>query len=430
MQWMAGEAAMYHVPFAVDIRGALDAERLERAFGELARRQESLRTTFHYEDGEFRQKIHPPSGFALEQAPELGRLAAEELASGGGVPVQRLMKAFIRPFSLDREPPARAALLQLGPERHLLLLDLHHIATDGVSTSLLVRELGALYAGEELPEPPIGCRDFAVWQLERLESEAMREKEAYWLALYEELPPALELPLDRPRPAAPSFRGATLERRLGRELTAAAERLAAARGATLFAVLLGAYGILLAKYAGEEDIVVGTPVAGRGHPDVEPLIGMFVNTVALRLRPAGELASGDYMRGVQRDLVDALDRQDYPFERLVERLGLQAEAGRNPLFDTMFILQNMEHPEFRAGGLALEPLPFDPGVSKFDLTLEAAARDGELSVTFEYAADLFEPDTIERLARHYEEILRQLCADADGARAIEDFEVETEEAWG
>ncbi|QJC51349.1 amino acid adenylation domain-containing protein [Paenibacillus albicereus] len=430
LQWMAGEATMYHVPFAVDIRGTLDPQRLEQAFGELARRQESLRTTFHYENGEFLQRVHAPSGFRLERSASLEAQAADGLSASGELPVQRLVQAFVRPFSLDREPAVRAALLRLGAERHLLLLDLHHIVTDGVSTALLIRELGALYTGAPLPEPRIGYRDYAVWQLERLQSEAMLAKEAYWLALFEEQPPALELPLDRPRPAAPSFRGATLERRLDRGLTAAAERLAARRGATLFAVLLGAYGLLLSKYAGEEDLVIGTPAAGRTHPDVEPLLGMFVHTVALRLRPAAELGSGAYMRRIQQDLVDALDRQDYPFEQLVERLGIQPEAGRNPLFDTMFILQNMDQPAIRAGELSLEPLAFDPGVSKFDLTLEAVQRDGVTSITFEYAADLFDPDTIERMARHYEEIVRQLCADEDGTRPLEEFELETEEAWG
>lgn len=415
MGLISGEATMYHVPFAVHMQGKLDVERLEEAFLAMMRRHESLRTTFHHEEDEFRQRVHEKPVFTLERNARLRMTASKLLAEGGdeelfgGISV--LMERFIRPFDLGSLPLFRAGLISLGEERHLLLLDVHHIITDGVSVSVLLQELTTLYGGGELPELDIQYRDYTVWQEERIGSEVYMEHERYWLEAFEGELPTLELKTALPRPELQNFEGSLINFRLDEELTLKIKAFARERGTTLYTVLLGGYSLLLSKWSGVEDIIIGTPVAGRNHVQLEGLLGMFVNTVAIRSFPESYRTVGDYLSELHEDVLRALEHQDYPFEDLVQKLGIEQDRSRNPLFDTMFILQNIDRVAYRSGGIEFDPKEFDPGVSKFDLTLEAVERDGRIGFTLEYATSLFSEETARTLADDYMAIMRALVED-------------------
>ncbi|CAH1057343.1 non-ribosomal peptide synthetase [Paenibacillus pseudetheri] len=412
MGLISGEATMYHVPFAVHMQGKLDVERLEEAFLVMMRRHESLRTTFHHEEDEFRQRVHAEPVFTLERGARLRMAAGKLLAEGGDEGlfggISALMERFIRPFDLGSLPLFRAGLISLGEERHLLLLDFHHIITDGVSVSVLLQELTTLYDGGELPGLDIQYRDYTVWQEEQIGSESYMGHERYWLEAFEGELPTLELKTALPRQELQNFEGGLINFRLDEELTLKIKAFARERGTTLYTVLLGAYSMLLSKWSGEEDIIIGTPVAGRNHVQLEGLIGMFVNTVAIRSFPESYRTVGDYLSELHEDVLRALEHQDYPFEDLVQKLGVEQDHSRNPLFDTMFILQNIDRVAYRSGGTEFNPKEFDPGVSKFDLTLEAAERDGRLGFALEYATSLFREETARALADDYTAIMRAL----------------------
>ncbi|WP_068776051.1 non-ribosomal peptide synthetase [Paenibacillus sp. FJAT-26967] len=412
MGLISGEATMYHVPFAVHMQGKLDVERLEEAFLVMIRRHESLRTTFHHEEDEFRQRVHAEPVFTLERGAKLRMAAGKLLAEGGDQRlfggISSLMERFIRPFDLGSLPLFRAGLISLGEERHLLLLDFHHIITDGVSVSVLLQELTTLYGGGELPELDIQYRDYTVWQEERIGSEAYMGHERYWLEAFEGELPKLELTTAMPRQELQNFEGSQFTFILDEELTLKIKAFARERGTTLYTVLLGAYSMLLSKWSGEEDIIIGTPVAGRNHSQLEGLLGMFVNTVAIRSFPESYRTVGDYLSELHEDVLRALEHQDYPFEDLVQMLGIEQDRSRNPLFDTMFILQNIDRVAYRSGGIEFDPKEFDPGVSKFDLTLEAAEQDGKISFALEYATSLFQEETARALTDDYTAIMRAL----------------------
>ncbi|MEY9095024.1 amino acid adenylation domain-containing protein [Paenibacillus sp. RC84] len=415
MGLISDEATMYHVPFAVHMQGKLDVERLEEAFLAIMRRHESLRTTFHHEEDEFRQRVHAEPVFTLERNARLRMAAGKLLAEGGDEGlfggISALMERFIRPFDLGSLPLFRAGLIPLGEERHLLLLDFHHIITDGVSVSVLLQELTTLYGGGELPELDIQYRDYTVWQEERIGSEAYMGHERYWLEAFEGELPKLDLKTALPRPELQNFEGSLINFRLDEKLTLKIKAFARERGTTLYTVLLGAYSMLLSKWSGEEDIIIGTPVAGRNHAQLEGLIGMFVNTVAIRSFPESYRTVGDYLTELHEDVLRALEHQNYPFEDLVQKLGIEQDRSRNPLFDTMFILQNIDRVAYRSGGIEFDPKEFDPGVSKFDLTLEAAERDGRIGFTLEYATSLFREENAWALADDYTAIIHALVED-------------------
>ncbi|MFD0589639.1 amino acid adenylation domain-containing protein [Paenibacillus sp. GCM10027627] len=430
LQLLSSGGTMYNLPFALELRGKLDLHRLEAAFARLVERHESLRTTFHYNDGDFKQQVHGPDEVSFK----LERLSGFDTAVKGvdytahssglsGSALQERIEGFVKSFSLDKGPLLRAGIAQLEEDYHLLLLDMHHIVTDGVSMGIFVGELTALYGGAELPALAIQYRDYAAWQEERLTNETAASREHYWLDLFQDELPVLELPTDWPRPAVQSYAGRRIAFAMDARLTDAARKFAKERGVTLFSVLLGAYSALLARYSGQEDIIVGTPVAGRTHGDTAGLIGMFVNTVAVRSRPQRSMKIGDYFEELHNGVLGALEHQEYPFEDLVERIGVKRDQSRNPIFDTMFILQNMDRAPLEAGDLSFMPLDFEPGVSKFDLTLEAAEEGEEIAFHLEYATALFLPETVERLAQHYLKLVEEMTASGGRDRIIGELEL-------
>ncbi|MGE6403739.1 amino acid adenylation domain-containing protein [Bacillus velezensis] len=384
----------YNMPAVLELTGPLDRGRLEETFRQLVERHESLRTSFETgPDGEPVQRIHDSVPFQLDEA---------ESAD-----------AFVRPFCLEEAPLFRAALVKESDERHLLLTDMHHIISDGVSVNTLIKEFGELYAGRSLAPMRLQYKDYAVWQRSFQEKEGYQKQEAYWLKRLEGELPVLELPADKPRPAVRSFAGGSVSCALDAETASGLHRIARDHGSTLYMVLLAAYNTLLARLSGQEDIIVGSPIAGRPHKDLEPILGMFVNTLAIRTEPKGDKRFTDYLTEVRQAALEAYEHQDYPFEELVERIGVQRDTSRNPLFDAMLVVQNIEHEELLLDGLHIQPADVSRPVSKFDVTLQASEGGGQIHFLFEYAASLFRRETMQRWASHFMTMLEHIVREPE-----------------
>ncbi|QCT30034.1 non-ribosomal peptide synthetase [Bacillus velezensis] len=381
----------YNMPAVLELTGPLDRGRLEETFRQLIERHESLRTSFETgPDGEPVQRIHDSVPFQLDEA---------ESAD-----------AFVRPFCLEEAPLFRAALVKESDKRHLLLTDMHHIISDGVSVNTLIKEFGELYAGRSLAPMRLQYKDYAVWQRSFQEKEGYQKQEAYWLKRLEGELPVLELPADKPRPAVRSFAGGSVSCTLDAETASGLHRIARDHGSTLYMVLLAAYNTLLARLSGQEDIIVGSPIAGRPHKDLEPILGMFVNTLAIRTEPKGDKRFTDYLAEVRQAALEAYEHQDYPFEELVERLGVQRDTSRNPLFDVMFVLQNMERESLVLNKLHLaQAADTSHKTAKFDATLYASeGSDGSISFDFEFNTDIYQKQTIEKWLSYFTRILTKV----------------------
>ena len=402
------ESAAYHVPGALDLRGRLDTAALEGALAALAARHEALRTTFELAGEEPVQRI-APAGAAVR----LPRVDLRALPEGVHAGEARRLETTVGrlPFGLSHGPLLRALLLQSGEGEFSLLLTLHHIVADGWSLGVLLRDLAVFYrafvagsAPEPLPALPVQVADFAVWQRSWMRGEALRSRLdpwREWLAGAE----SLRLPTDRPRPPRPPARGRSFRFRLGGEIADGVAAAAGRHGGTPFMVLLAAWKALLHRYTGQEDLSVGSPVAQRDRVEIEGLIGCFVNTLVLRTRVAGEEGFATLVGRVREVAMDALERQDIPFELLVEALRPGRDLALPPLFQVLFVLQNAPRPPAALPGLSLALRPVDLGAPKLDLALTLEREGEEIAATLDYALELFDPATAERLAAHFEILL-------------------------
>jgi len=417
LQQMDPESAAYNMPFFLRVRGTLDVQALREALDALAARHPSLRTVFPEAGGVPVQRVLPPSPvpFAVEDLSGSGEEAPEERARTWAGEEAR------RPFDLASGPLFRAALARLGDDDHLLTLSLHHAVCDGWSAGVLFRDLDALYDARvrggtaALPVPSVGYSDFSVWQRKWLAGEVLARQAWFWRGRLAGAPPVLELPLDRPRAATQATRGAEHAFSLPPELRRAVEALSRREAATPFMTLLAAWQLLLAKYAGEEDVVVGTPVAGRTHEALEDVVGMFVNTLALRTDLSGDPPFRELLERVRHATLDAYAHQDLPFEKVVEEVAEGRRLSHHPVFQVFFSLQNAPSAPPRLAGLAVSPLNVGSGATKFDLSLSMVeSRDG-LGGVLGYAAELFDAATVERIAGHFRVLLERIVADP-GAR--------------
>ncbi|MGG1390222.1 aminotransferase class III-fold pyridoxal phosphate-dependent enzyme, partial [Brevibacillus brevis] len=393
----------YHLTAAFRLSGHLDRNALEYALQQVVHRHESLRTSFHFDDGECWQIVHDDISLRLEEG------------DGEEGDIHRMANSFLRPFDLGTAPLMRARLVTVGDETHVLFLDLHHIIADGLSVNILFRDLLSSWKGRALQPLELQSKDFAEWQQTLLESEFGQEQEAYWLSQFAGELPLLKLPTDFPRPANKSYEGACHAFSFDSQLSKALQELALKTDSTLFMVLLAAFQVLLAKFTMQEDIIVGSPVAGRPTAQTEGVIGMFVNTVPLRGRPHAARTFRDFLQEVKGTCLDAFDNQEYPLERLVERLGLPRDTSRNPLFDTLFVFDNMGSVQAELHDLKIEPVKLDGRTAQFDLALHTYEEGSELRFTLEYATKLFQTSTAERIARHFTQVVRSLTAQPDKA---------------
>ena len=410
-------SALYTIPHTARLTGPLNLTALEQALQAVVARHDVLRTTFGAIEGRATQGVAP------RLSTPLPLMEVREVGAGERDPeavATRLLTAEARRgFDLARGPLLRALLLRLDAQEHILLLTIHHIVSDGWSTGVLFRELSALYAAfaagvaADLADLPMQYADYARWQREQARGDKMAVSMAYWRAQLAGAPTVLELPADRPRPAARSHAGAVSTALLPVSLTTALRTLARGHGATLFMALLAAFQALIGRYTGQQDILVGSPIAGRGRAEVENLIGFFVNTLVLRGDLSGDPSYRELLTRVRETALGAYTHQDVLFERLVEELQPRRDPSRDPLIQILFVLQNTPAYPLQLTGLSVEPVELDTGTAKFDLSLSVTERPEGLHLRFEYSTDLFDAATIERLAGHYHTLLEGVVADPD-----------------
>ncbi|MCB0168540.1 MAG: amino acid adenylation domain-containing protein, partial [Anaerolineae bacterium] len=404
---LEGSSAAYNIPVALKLTGDLDISALSAGFNALVQRHEVLRTTFRNVAGEAKQIIHAQVTLSLPLI-DLRHLPAEAQARQ----VERLAEAeALRPFDLEQDPMIRTRLLLLASNAYVLLVTMHHIASDGWSVGVLVPELTHLYQAyvQGLPSPlpalPIQYADFAAWQREWLQSGVLAEQLAFWQAQFAEPPSVLDLPTDHPRPSRQTHYGEHLSFSLPADLSRALQDLSLQNEATLFMTLLTAFNVLLYRYSGQTDIVVGSPIANRTRPEIEPLIGFFVNTLALRTNLANNPTFLDLLTQVKQTAQAAYEHQDLPFEVLVDALQPERNLSHSPLFQVMFSWQNIPQPPLEIPGLHLDGLEPAVSVAKFDLTLSMQEHEGNLIGSWVYNTGLFEADTIARLGNHFQNLL-------------------------
>jgi amino acid adenylation domain-containing protein len=404
-------SAFYNIPFALRISGALDPAVFAAALNEIVRRHDALRTTFTGVGGEPWQVVAPELSIPL---PVIDLSAFPDPETEARL---RLAQEAARPFDLETGPLLRALLVKLADEEHVAVLTMHHIVSDGWSVEVLVRELATLAAAAltgraaRLPDLPVQYVDFARWQREWLDGEVLEAQIAHWKEALRGAPTVLELPADKPRPPVQTFRGAGAPLAFPAELAAALRDLGRRQGVTLFMSLLAGFEALLARYTGEEDLLVGSPVANRNRGETEGLIGFFVNNLVLRADLSGDPDFAALLGRVRANALAAYERQDLPFERLVEELGVERSLARNPLFQVVFSLQNAPATRFELPGLTLTPVDLEATTAKTDLVLALAEGGGEVGGVWEYATDLFDRARIERMTGHLLTLLAAAVAD-------------------
>ncbi len=408
----------YNSPAAVRLSGPLDLTALGRTFTEVVRRHEVLRTHFRVVEGEPVQAIAEAGALDVpltdlgqmdeqQREAEVARLAEEEAQ---------------RPFDLSRGPLMRVRVLRLGEREHVVLLTLHHIVSDAWSMGVLVKEVAALYSAfsngqpSPLPELPIQYADYAAWQRAWLGGETLEEQLSYWRGQLGGELPVLELPTDRPRPSVQSYRGRQLSFEVSEKVTAGLKELSRRQGATLFMTLLSAFQLLLMRYSGQEDVIVGTPVAGRTRIELEGLIGFFVNTLVLRTDLSGDPTFEELIARVREVCLGAYAHQEVPFEKLVEELQPERSLSQTPLFQVAFGVQNVPLEVLELAGLRLDPVVAQNETGRYDLTLWLSERGGRLSGRLTFNRDLFEAEKMERMAGHYRRLLESVAAEAGGKR--------------
>ncbi|MFW5428137.1 non-ribosomal peptide synthetase/type I polyketide synthase [Bacillus pumilus] len=413
MQQMDVNSTGYNEFKAGRIKGKLDISRLEWAFQQLIKRHESLRTAFVLENGVPYQKIEEEVPFAVTLF-DLTKGSTQ----GSEEDQKQVIEQFLTAFTLSEAPLMRVGVMKLAEEEFVLMLDMHHIISDGLSQDILVNDFMQLYDGRTLEPLALQYKDFSEWQNDMLASEALKESSDYWKNRLEGAP-LLDLPTDFDRPEVRQFRGGHYTFRIEEAELNAFKQMILKEDATLFMGLLSVYQILLHKLSGQSDITVGVPVAGRKQEELQQVIGIFVNMLPLRLYPKAELTYQQFLQDVKAHVIGDFGHQEYQYEQMVQDLQLSRSVSRNLLFDAVFALQNMNQPELKVGGLTFSDYPYETGTSRFDLLWIAYEQEDGLSSTIEYNTELFSEETIQRIAGLLKDIMRAVSAEAMRIEEIE-----------
>ncbi len=423
------DSPVYNIPIAVTLTGRLNVDALQRSLGQIIRRNENLRTSFAQENGIPRVIISEEVDWSLQ------RIDAREIAKGGDAELipytSRLSQERIE---ITHAPLLRVQLLTTGDDTHVLLLTVHHIVFDGWSMGLFVRELEELYrayssgAAPNLSPLKLQYTDFAVWQRKWLESGVLQQQLAYWKEQLAGAPPVVNFPTDRRRPQVEMFRGVRRKMVISPGLLRELESLSHRQGVTLFMTLLACFNVLLSRYTGLADVVVGSPSAGRSRSELSDVMGFFVNNLVLRTDLSGNPAFLTLLARVRGVTLQAYEHQDVPFDQLVQALRPERSPDHSPLFQTMFILQNFPIGRIEMPGLTLQPMELEYGSARFDLTVEIFPKDGALDVYFDYNSDLYDDATMAQVQAHYQTILESVVSDptqnVDEIRLLSNAETE------
>ncbi|UCH96115.1 MAG: amino acid adenylation domain-containing protein, partial [Candidatus Aminicenantes bacterium] len=415
LQQFDRESAAYNDPTALRVTGPLNIPVLERTLNEIIRRHQVLRMIFPAQKGQPVQVPHKNDRISI---------SVTELQKVSGKSVQDQIHEFVnrfsgQPFDLSGDMLIRAALLKIHPDDYALVVNIHHIVMDGWSKGIMLRELMDLYEAfsqgnpSPLQELPVQYTDYVHWHHEWMKGKLFESQLVYWKKQLADAPPLLELPTDHPRPNLPTGKGSLEPFSITRQRFQALNDLARQENVTLFMVLLAAYNTLLYRYSGQEDILIGTPIAGRQRVELENLIGLFVNTLVMRTDLSQEPTFKTLLGRIRATALPAYSHQDMPFEKLVEELNPRRNLSVTPLFQVMFLLQNAPMPPARISGLTITPIQIDTGFSQMDLSLTLWEEEGIMKGTFEYNTDLFEPATIRRMVGHFQALLDAITADAD-----------------
>jgi acyl carrier protein len=412
---LEGTSTEYNMPQALRLGGELNVEALEKAINTIVQRHESLRTHFEEIDGEPVQVIEEELRIAV---------AVEDVSGLEEEGRQERVRAALReegrqPFDLAHGPVLRVKLLKLGEQEHILLRTMHHIVSDGWSEGLFNREITTLYEayreGRENPLKPLSVQyaDFAMWQREWLEGGALEEGLKYWKEELEGIPEELQLPRDRARPAVQTFGAELCQVVLPVELTAGLKRVSRENQATLYMTLLAGFAVLMSRYSGQDDIVVGSPIANREESQLEEMIGFFVNTLVMRVRVKGEMSFRELLGEVRRMALDGYQYQEIPFERLVEELQPERSLNRAPINQVVFALQNAPWEPQELKSLQIEPVRGGDLRVRFDLEVHGWEWQGQVGISWLYNRDLFDRWRMEQMTRHYVRILEAVVAESE-----------------
>jgi hypothetical protein len=460
LQQMDVSNTTYNIVTAVRLEGALENEKLEFSFKTLIARHESFRTSFVPHGKQTVQKIHHEVEFEMEyyqvkaevkveeerqktedrrqRTEDRGKTTEEDKATTLSSVIRRLSSEFIRPFDLSRAPLLRVGLIKLphtpaalrghpsqeGKERkYILMVDMHHIISDGVTLEIFIKEFMALYRGETLPLLRLQYKDFSCWRNRLLQSDVLRKQGEFWLKQFKGKLPELNIPLDFPRPQIRGSEGNTRGIHMDDGLLTRVKKHMRWSGTTIYQFLLAVYNVLLYKYSGQTDIIVGSPVSGRRHADLEGIVGVFVNMVAIRNYPGPGKTFEEFLEEVKTNALAAHENQDYPFDELVNQLGLQGKPGRNPVFDVGFLYNALDTRKIQNPHLKITPYQVRHRVSRFDMLMAVIENSSGIGIQVEYSTQLFKSTGIDGFLKHYMDILRQVTKNLK--IKLEDIEIET-----
>ncbi|MDP4146802.1 MAG: amino acid adenylation domain-containing protein [Bacillota bacterium] len=399
MQQVDKESIAYNIPYTLEIVGKIELSRIKETFFKLIERHESLRTSFKLINDKILQKIHKYEDINFE-------FDVVELKNESDI--NSYFKNFIKVFDLEKAPLIRGGIIRVSEEKHILLWDIHHIVCDGTSMGIFMTEFWKVYGGKELEPVDLQYKDYSAWQAKRKQNKELKKQEEYWLQELSGEIPILNLSTDYPRPKLKSFEGDSISFVLDKEITNKLKCMTKETRTTMYMVLLSTVNILLSKYSYQEEIIVGTTIAGRNHRELEKIIGMFVNTLAIKSTVDSKISFEEYLKNIKETTLKAYENQDYQFEELVERLGIERDLSRNPLFDVMFSLQNTEKAEVLADGLILKQDLASRMTSKFDISITAIEVEEGIIVLFEYCTKLFKKQTIQKMADDFINIINEI----------------------
>ncbi|URZ07045.1 non-ribosomal peptide synthetase [Clostridium felsineum] len=395
------ESTSYNIPIAIKIKGALDIEKIKRSFEYLINRHEILRTTFEIKDNSLVQKINKKIDFFIEY---------DEVCKDD-FEFNNYQNKFIKPFDLERGPLFRVKIIKLDSYEFILQIDIHHIISDGQSIEILINEFCANYSGIKLESNEIQYRDFAVWQEKMEKNNALKKQEEYWRNIYKDSIPKLNMPLDYDRGEVQSFEGDKVVFSLDKEIVKRINVISKETGTTLYMFLFAGYAALLANYTQDEDMVIGVPILGRNHSELDQVIGMFVNTLAIRVYPRGDKTFKEFLYDIKNTLLKCYDNADFDLERLIDLLDIDRGKGENPIFDTIFNFRNNTKKDLEFLDISVEILENKSKISKFDFSLDVVQYEDNVELHIEYCTKLFKKETIEKISNYYLELLNIVSED-------------------